>query len=61
MRVSTPVRLGAADAFDREVLDGAQQLGLGRDRQVGDFVKRQRATVGTFELPAPARTPMAVR
>ena len=47
-------RPGAADAFDREVLDGAEQLRLCRERQVGDFVEKQRAPVGVLEFAAPA-------
>src|SRR5262245_26125409 len=44
----------AADAFDGEVLDRAQQLGLGRQREVGDLVEKQGAAVGMLELAAAA-------
>ena len=43
-----------ADPFDREILDRAQQLGLGRERQIRHFVQEQRAAVGRLELAAPA-------
>ena len=48
------MRAVAADPLDREILDGAQQLGLRRQRQVGHFVQEQRAAVGVLELAAPA-------
>ena len=48
------VRAVAADALDGEVLNGAQQLGLRRQRQVGHLVEEQRAAVGVLELAAPA-------
>ena len=43
-----------ADALDRQVLNGAQQLGLRGQRQVGHLVEEQRAAVGVLELPAAA-------
>ena len=42
----------AADALDGEVLDGAQQLGLRRERQVRHLVEEQRAAVRVLELAA---------
>jgi hypothetical protein len=36
-------RLGAADAVDHALLDGAQQLGLQPHVHLGDFVEQQRA------------------
>src|SRR6266545_7199510 len=39
-----------ADAFDRDVLDRAKQLGLRRERQVRDLVEKQRAAFGVLEL-----------
>ena len=48
------MRAVAADALDGEVLNGAQQLGLGRRRQIGDFVQKQRAAIGSLELPSPS-------
>ena len=48
------MRAVAADALDREILDGPQQLGLRRQRQVGHFVEEQRAAVGVLELAAAA-------
>ena len=44
----------AADALDREVLDGVQQLGLRRRRQIGHLVEEQRAFVRVLELAAAA-------
>ena len=44
----------AADALDGQVLDGAQELGLRGQGQVGDFVEKQRAAVGVLELAAAA-------
>src|SRR5690349_12755078 len=46
------MRGAAADALDREILDRAQQLRLGGQRQVGHFVEKQCAAVGRFELAA---------
>jgi hypothetical protein len=43
----------ASDPLDGEILDGAEQLGLGGQREVGHFVEKQRAAVGVLEL-APA-------
>ena len=43
-------RLGAADAVDLALLDGAQQLGLQADVHLADFVEQQRAAVGFLEL-----------
>ena len=40
----------AADALDSEVLNRPQQLGLGRKRQIADFVEKQRAASGVLEL-----------
>ena len=50
-----PMQAVAADPFDRQVLKRPQQLRLRGERQVGDFVEKQRAAVRAFELaPAPA-------
>ena len=47
----------AADPFDGEVLERAQELGLRRKRQVGHLVEKQRSAVGALELAAaPAYT-----
>ncbi len=46
------LRAGAAHPFHRQILDGPQQLGLGRERKVGHLVEEQRAAVGMFELAA---------
>jgi hypothetical protein len=40
--------------LDRQILDGAQQLGLRGERQVRHFIEKQRAAVGVLELAAPA-------
>ena len=40
-------RLDAADWHHRAFLDTAQQFRLNRQRQLADFVEKQRATVGT--------------
>ena len=53
-RVDVPGAV-TAHALDRQVLDGAKQLGLRGHRQVGDLVEEQRAAVGVLEL-APAAT-----
>src|SRR5262245_34121438 len=42
----------AADAFDREILDGPEQFRLGRERQVRHLVDKQRAAFGMLELAA---------
>ncbi len=44
----------AAHSFDGQILDGAQQLGLRRQRKVRDLVEEQGAAVGVLELAAPA-------
>ncbi len=49
-----PARAVAADPLDGHLLNRAQQLGLGGQRQVGDFVEEQRAAVGVLELAASA-------
>ena len=54
IRMSTRCVPCAADAFDREILNRAQQLGLRGERQVGHFVEEQRAAVGVLELAAAA-------
>ena len=41
---------GAADALDLPLLQHAQQLGLQRERHLGDLVEQQRAALGLFEL-----------
>ena len=43
-----------ADALDRQILDRAKQLGLRGRREVRDFVEKERAALGRFELAAPA-------
>src|SRR5437660_9325499 len=43
------VRTDAPDPLDRQVLEGAQQLCLGRERQIRDLVEKERATVGVLE------------
>src|SRR6476469_2851865 len=44
----------AADTLDRNVLDGAKQLRLSREREIGHFVEEQRSSIGCLELsPAP--------
>ncbi len=43
-------RLGAADAVDLALLDGAQQLGLQARIHLADFVEQQRAAIGFLEL-----------
>jgi hypothetical protein len=52
-RVDAP-GAAAADPLDAEILDGAQQLGLRRRREIGDLVEEQRAVVRVLELAAPA-------
>ncbi len=44
-------RLVRAQALDLAVLQGAQQLGLHRQRQFADLVEQQRAAVGGIEPP----------
>src|SRR6185503_19108424 len=48
-------RLGAADAVDLPLLDGAQQLGLEARVHFADFVQQQGATGGFLELADAAR------
>ena len=43
-------RLGAADAVDLALLDGAQQLGLQAGIHLADFVQQQGAAIGFLEL-----------
>ncbi len=47
--------LGAADAIDDALLNGAQQLGLQPHIHFGDFVEQQRAAGGFLELADAAR------
>src|SRR6185503_15960073 len=42
--------LGAADASDLAFLDGPEQLGLKIHPQIADFIQKQRAVGGEFEL-----------
>src|SRR5581483_8526194 len=44
----------AADALDGEILNRTQQLGLRGERQIRDFVEKERAALGCLELPAAA-------
>ena len=46
--------VGTADALDREILDGAQQLRLCRRGEIGDLVEEQRAFMRVLELAAAA-------
>uniref|UniRef100_A0A0N5A5Z1 PE-PGRS family protein n=1 Tax=Parastrongyloides trichosuri TaxID=131310 RepID=A0A0N5A5Z1_PARTI len=48
-------RLGAADAVDHPLLNGAQQLGLKAGVHFADFVQQKRAAVGLLELADAAR------
>ena len=48
-------RLGAADAVDLALLDGAQQLGLEARIHLGDFIEQQGAAAGLLELADAAR------
>ena len=48
-RTSTRDRLVGAERLDRPLLQHAQQLGLRRQRQLGDLVEEQRAAVGGLE------------
>ena len=52
-RMSTRCVAFATDALDGTLLNRAQQLGLGRRRQVGDLVEKQRAARGVLELAPP--------
>ena len=49
-RTSSDIGLAAAEAFDFAFLQHAQQLGLQRQRHLGDFVEQQRAALRLFEL-----------
>ena len=40
----------AAQALHLALLQHAQQLGLQRQRHLGDFIQQQRAALGLFEL-----------
>ena len=40
-----------AHALHRQILNGAQQLGLRRQRQITHFIQKQRTAVGMLELP----------
>ena len=44
---------GPAYAFDRHLLDGPQQFGLGGRRQIRDFVQKQRPFVRMLEFASP--------
>src|SRR6185295_940068 len=44
-------------ALNREILDRPQQLRLGRQRQIRDFVEKQRAAVGVLELSSSSPDP----
>ena len=44
-------RLDAAEAHELALLDDAQQLGLGLERDVADLVEEDRALVGQLEQP----------
>src|SRR5438105_13306455 len=46
-----------ADALNGEILDGAQQLGLSRERQVRHLVEKERASFSRLELAAAATNP----
>jgi hypothetical protein len=48
-RTLTLARLERADALDLLVLEGAEELGLGGDGHVADFVEEEGAVVGGFE------------
>ena len=39
------------DALHFAVLDGAEQLGLQRQRQLADFVQKERPAIGVLEQP----------
>ena len=43
--------LGAADALELSLLKDAEDLGLGRERQLADFVEKDGAAGGTLEAP----------
>ena len=51
MRTSTLMRLVAADALERALLQEAQQLDLDRRRDLADLVEEQRPAVGLLEAP----------
>src|SRR5262249_61316291 len=51
----------AADALERLLLQYANHLTLGLQRQVGDFVKEERAAVGLLEGADGRRVPWPVR
>ena len=54
MRTSTRVDLVGAERLDRPLLQHAQQLGLRRQRHLGDLVEQQRAAVGRLEAAVAA-------
>ena len=54
MRTSTRVDLVRAERLDGPLLQHAQQLGLGRQRDLGDLVEQQRAAVGRLEAAVAA-------
>ena len=56
IRTSTWTRADAADALEILVDQHAQDLGLGLERHVGDFVEIERAAVRLFERPDATRT-----
>ena len=49
-RTSSGTGVAAAEAFDFAFLQHAQQLGLQRQRHLGDFVEQQRAALRLLEL-----------
>src|SRR5215470_18865562 len=49
-------RLIAADALDFPFLKNTQELRLHRDGHIANFVEKQRAAFGLFELPHVTRT-----
>ncbi|MNQ92337.1 hypothetical protein D3C85_1077610 [compost metagenome] len=53
-------RLMGSDAGDFVVLQGSEQFGLDRQRQVADFVQVQRAAIGRTEPPGAAARRAAV-
>ena len=48
-----PARPVRAQALDFAILQGAQQLGLYRQRQFSHFIEKQRAPLGRFETARP--------
>jgi hypothetical protein len=44
-------RVLSADALDPVLLQGPEQLGLGLQREIGDFVQEQRAALACSNLP----------